>query len=145
MDSAFNVPGTRLRFGLDSLLGLVPGVGDAAAAAASAYILARAQQLGVPRATLMRMAFNLLLDVTIGAIPLVGDAFDVYWKANLRNVELLQRRARASAKGAEQQSRGDRAFVVVIAVMAFALVAASTIGAVYLLRILLGAISNAWR
>jgi hypothetical protein len=124
------------------LLGLLPGVGDVAAAAASLYILTRAQSLGASRATMVRMSLNLLLDLTIGAIPLVGDAFDAYWKANLRNVELLRRHAHASDKEARRLRRGDRAFVVFVFVLAFAAVAASIVGTMYLLAVLASAFSN---
>jgi hypothetical protein len=145
MDSAFTVPGTRFRFGLDALLGLLPGVGDVTAAAASLYILSRAQSLGASRATMVRMSLNLLLDLAIGAIPIVGDAFDAYWKANLRNVELLRRHARASGTEAGRLRRGDRAFVVVVFVLACSAIAASLVGAMYTLAFLVSAISNAWR
>ena len=93
MDAAFRVPGVGVRFGLDALLGLLPAVGDVTTSLISLYVLKRAHQLGASRATLGRMAFNVLLDMTIGAIPFLGDAFDIYFKANQRNVALLQQRA----------------------------------------------------
>jgi hypothetical protein len=144
MDSAFVVPGTRFRFGFDAMLGLLPGLGDAASAAASVYIMARARQLGASRATMLRMGMNLMLDVVIGAIPLVGDAFDVYWKANLRNVELLRRHARAAEAEAQRLRRGDRAFVAVVMLLVCVTIAASVTGTVYLLTMLVSALSNAW-
>jgi len=90
LDSKFRFPGTRLRFGADALLGLVPGLGDAATAAISLYILAEAARLGVGLPTLMRMAWNVAVDFGLGAVPLLGDVFDLFWKSNLRNVELLE-------------------------------------------------------
>ncbi len=90
LDSRFRVPGTTIRFGLDSLLGLVPGVGDAATTLPALYILLRAHRLGVPKKMLARMGWNVLLDLALGAIPVVGDLFDVGFKSNRRNVALLR-------------------------------------------------------
>ena len=91
MDSLFAIPGTRIRIGVDSLLGLVPVVGDLAAQAVAAYLIWEARQLGVPKFTLWRMVGNTLLDTVIGAVPLVGDAFDIAFRANMKNLRLLQR------------------------------------------------------
>ncbi|WP_347330378.1 DUF4112 domain-containing protein [Marinimicrobium locisalis] len=90
LDSAFRIPGTQVRLGVDPLIGLVPVVGDAVSALLSCYILNEASRLGVPRSLLVRMGFNILVDATLGAIPLVGDIFDVTWRANRRNLMLLQ-------------------------------------------------------
>jgi hypothetical protein len=90
LDSAVRVPGTQYRFGLDSLLGLIPGVGDAATALLGAYIVSEAARLGVPRWTVLKMAGNLGVDFLVGAVPLLGDLFDFAWKANLRNADLLE-------------------------------------------------------
>ena len=90
MDSLFRVPGTQIRVGLDSILGLVPGVGDALALAPAGYILWKAHQHGAPRRTLARMAANTGIDTLIGSIPLIGDLFYVGFKANRRNVALLK-------------------------------------------------------
>src|SRR5699024_5454147 len=87
----FRIPGTRVRFGFDSLLGLVPGIGDAATTLPAAYIVYRAHGLGVPWSTLARMGGNVAVDLFIGAIPVLGDIFDVGFKANRRNVALLRR------------------------------------------------------
>ena len=91
LDSRFRIPGLGVRFGLDSLLGLVPGLGDVAGFAPSAYLVWRAHRLGADRRTLGRMARNSGLDFAVGAIPVLGDLFDVGFKANRRNVELLKR------------------------------------------------------
>ena len=91
MDSAFVVPGTRVRVGLDAALGLVPGVGDLASGAIGLYIVLQARELGASRWLQARMMGNLLLDTAVGSVPLVGDAFDVLFKANLRNLRLLQK------------------------------------------------------
>jgi hypothetical protein len=91
LDSAFVLPGTNVRFGLDAVIGLVPGIGDAISAALSAYLVYEARQLGAPRHLIARMAGNVMLDAAIGAVPLLGDAADVLFRANQRNVALLRR------------------------------------------------------
>lgn len=89
LDSSIQVPGTRFRVGIDSLIGLIPGFGDAVGALLSSYILAEAARLGVPKATLIRMGLNVALETIVGMIPIAGDIFDMAWKANQRNVRLL--------------------------------------------------------
>jgi hypothetical protein len=91
MDSRFRLPGTNIRFGLDSLLGLIPGLGDGVLALPSAYVVLAAHRLGVSPLVLARMAGNVGIDMVIGAIPVLGDLFDVGFKANRRNVALLRR------------------------------------------------------
>jgi len=90
LDTAFILPGTNVRFGVESLLRLVPGVGDAIASALSFYLLYEAQRLGVPRLLLARMFGNVLLEGAVGFVPVAGDAFDVFFRANRRNVALLR-------------------------------------------------------
>jgi hypothetical protein len=97
LDTAFPVPGTNIRFGFDALIGLVPGIGDAVSTAMSLYIVHEAYALGVPRRVIARMLANVALDGIIGAVPLVGDAFDVLWRANRRNLALL--RSHLAARG----------------------------------------------
>ena len=77
--------------GLDSIIGLVPGIGDAITALISAYIVLEAWRFGLPRPVIMRMVSNILIDAAIGAVPVLGDLFDVAWKANMRNVELFNK------------------------------------------------------
>ena len=110
LDAGIAVPGTSVRVGLDPLLGLVPGLGDAVGALLSAWLLVEAIRLGAPRATLARIGSNIALDALIGAVPLLGDAFDVVWKANLKNVALLERHAMDPA-GA---GKSDRLFVTLL-------------------------------
>jgi hypothetical protein len=88
LDERFSLGG--FRFGLDGLLGLVPGIGDSIGALASAWLVLEARRLGAPRAILLRMIANLLLDYLVGAIPAVGDLFDFAFKANRRNLDLLR-------------------------------------------------------
>jgi hypothetical protein len=98
MDSAFRVPGSRIRFGADSVIGLIPGVGDLVSSLVTVYILGLARRHGVPRITLVRMASNVGIDFLIGSIPVAGDVFDVFWKANERNVALLRKHAVATTR-----------------------------------------------
>ena len=90
LDTAFVVPGTEIRFGLDALIGLVPGIGDAITTAMALYIVNEARALGAPRLLVARMLANVALDGVVGAVPLVGDAFDVAFRANRRNMALLR-------------------------------------------------------
>jgi hypothetical protein len=94
LDEAIRIPGTRWRIGFDGLVGLVPGVGDALTAVVALYPLAEGWRHGVPKRVLARMLGNLGLDLTVGAIPILGDLFDMRFKSNRRNVELLRRHFR---------------------------------------------------
>jgi hypothetical protein len=89
-DTAPLIPGTNIRFGVEALLRLVPGIGDAAASALSLYLLYEVSRLGVPRLLLARMLANVVLEGAVGALPIVGDAFDVFFRANRRNIALLR-------------------------------------------------------
>lgn len=91
MDAAIAIPGTRVRLGWDAVLGLVPGGGDLVSAMISAYIVAEAGRLGMPPGGLARMVANVAIDTVLGSLPVAGDLFDVLWRANLRNVALLER------------------------------------------------------
>jgi hypothetical protein len=91
LDEAFRIPGTRWRIGLDGIAGLVPGLGDASTALIALYPLLEAWRHGAPSSLLLRMLGNIGLDTAIGAVPLLGDLFDMRFKANRRNVELLRR------------------------------------------------------
>lgn len=91
MDSAVSVPGTSVTMGLESLIGLVPVAGDFAGGLLSCYVLFEGWRLGVPTNILLRMIGNILLEVVVGSVPVIGDAFDVAFKANVRNVQMLER------------------------------------------------------
>ena len=91
MDGAIGIPGTNIRMGLDALIGLVPVAGDMVSAIISSYLIWEARQLGAPRWLIARMVTNTFLDTTIGAIPVVGDAFDVMFRANMKNMALLRK------------------------------------------------------
>ncbi|KAB1198106.1 MULTISPECIES: DUF4112 domain-containing protein [Haloferax] len=134
LDNAIAIPGTNYRIGLDPILGLVPGIGDTTASAMSAYILVEAAMLGVPRATLARMFGNVLLDTVFGSIPLVGDVFDAAWKANTRNVRLLEERyGDFSGEGVEADRRVILVAVAVITVLLVALGVGITLAALWAL------------
>lgn len=90
LDSAIRIPGTGIRFGADSIVGLAPGIGDALTGLLAAYIVVEAARLGVPKRKLLRMAANVGLDATVGAIPILGDLFDVAFKANRRNLRIIE-------------------------------------------------------
>ena len=89
MDSNWRIPFTRVRFGADSLLGLIPGVGDAIGMGISLYALVLAQRMGAPKSLLFKMLANSAIDAGVGAIPLVGDVFDVFFKSNTKNLKLV--------------------------------------------------------
>ena len=90
MDAQFGLPGTRFRFGVDALIGLAPGVGDAMTGLLSLYVVWEARKLGAPPPLLARMLGNVAIEVVGGAVPVLGDLFDAAFKANLRNVALLE-------------------------------------------------------
>jgi hypothetical protein len=110
LDSAFRIPGTSVRFGLDPVLGLVPGMGDVTTPLFSAVLLLQAVRLRIPKVVQLRMLLNAAIDLAIGLVPLVGDLFDVAWKANVRNLALLERYAQPGARA----TRADWAFVLVV-------------------------------
>lgn len=105
LDDSLGIPGTRWRIGLDPLIGLIPGFGDGAGALVSLYVIVESARLGVSRATLLRMAGNVALEAIVGAIPLIGDLFDAGWKANVRNLRLLEAHL-ADPRGVRRASRG---------------------------------------
>ena len=94
LDDAFRIPGTAIRFGLDPLIGLFPGIGDALTGLLGFLIVLAAWQRRLPKVTMARMAVNILIDSVVGAVPVVGDAFDVMWKSNRMNYNLLMRHRR---------------------------------------------------
>lgn len=130
MDSVFEIPGLGIRFGLDALVGLIPGLGDLLTTLASLYILGAARRYGVPRITMVRMAANIAIDYVFGSFPVVGDVFDIYWKANLRNVALLRRHLLATPSEERRARSGDWLFVAGLMVL--------------LITLLVGAVAIAW-
>jgi hypothetical protein len=138
LDTAVGVPGTRLRIGLDAILGLIPGAGDAVSAALSGYIILAAARAGASKPVLLRMVGNVLLDTIIGAVPVLGDLFDVVFRSNARNVALLERHAVDPAR----VDRGSRRLgVVVVAILVLAILGIVTLGFL-LARMLWGLITS---
>lgn len=121
LDGLFKIPGTGWRFGLDSLIGLIPNVGDISTSLVSFYILIAGVRYGVPKITLIRMAFNIGLDYVVGAIPFIGDAFDFFWKANKQNMELIRERGAGRGKG----TTSDWIFVIAIILILLGILAGS--------------------
>jgi hypothetical protein len=126
LDDSIQVPGTEFRIGIEPLIGLLPVVGDGFGLAVSAYVFAVATRTGVPRATLARVAFVLWLDAVVGSVPVLGDLFDAYWKANLRSTRLLEARLAdpASAAADRRYLRRLAAAVVAITLVAVAVLVA---------------------
>ena len=110
LDSAFRVPGTQMTFGLDPIIGLIPGLGDLTTPFFSALLLLHAVRLRIPRVVQLRMVMNAAIDLAIGLIPVAGDFMDFGWKANVRNLALLEQHARPGAKA----TADDWAFVTVV-------------------------------
>lgn len=129
-DEAVAVPGTRLAVGLDALVGLVPGLGDALGALVAGSVLVTALRAGVPATVAARMLLNIAVDAGIGAVPLAGDLFDAGFRANRRNVALLERWLADPARTA----RGSRVALAALAVATVALLAAITYGAFWIAR-----------
>jgi hypothetical protein len=129
LDDMFRIPGTQIRFGLDAVIGWVPGIGDAAASIASFLIVFAAWRRGVKVVTLVRMIANVLLESTVGAIPLAGDVFHIFWKANRRNYLLLIREK-------EQPGSNTRRDWMFLAIILFTVIAAAGIPIAILIWIL---------
>jgi hypothetical protein len=113
------LPGTNARIGLDPILGLLPGVGDFLAAVLSSYVVIAAARLGAPRPVLARMLMNLGVDTLVGVVPLLGDLFDVGWKANMRNAALLDSYV-MHPRATRKSSRAVVAVVAMALVLMFA-------------------------
>lgn len=117
LDSAFVVPGTSYRVGLDPIVGLIPGIGDLVSPLFMIAILWQARDLDLPRVVQLRMIFNVAIDALLGAVPLLGDLFDFAWKANVRNLTLLERHATEERRA----STGDWLFVSMLTVAVIAI------------------------
>lgn len=133
LDDMFRIPGTQIRFGLDAVIGWVPGIGDAMAGIASFFIVFAAWRRGVQAVTLVRMIANVVLETAIGAIPVAGDIFHVFWKANRRNYRLLMREKEQPGSN----SKKDWMFLGVILFAALAAVAIPIGILIWILRSLL--------
>jgi hypothetical protein len=128
LDELVGVPGTPIKVGLDPVIGLIPVVGDAVAAGVGAWVIAEAARFGIPRLVLGRMVLNLLLDLGIGAIPILGDVYDLFFRSNSRNLALFRRHA----LDPDASTRGERAFfagllLVIVGILWLAFVALGTL------------------
>ncbi|MDF1599272.1 DUF4112 domain-containing protein [Mesorhizobium sp. YIM 152430] len=90
LDTRWKIPGIGVRFGIDPVLGLIPGAGDLVAGAISTYVIVKAHRLGAPKSMLVRMAGNVAVDTVVGSVPILGSVFDLFYKASTRNLRLLQ-------------------------------------------------------
>src|SRR5215212_2227199 len=133
MDDLFRVPVLGWRFGLDALVGLIPGLGDTGTALVSFYILAAGVRHRVPKITLLRMGLNIGIDYVLGMLPVVGDIADAWWKSNQKNVALLRERATISAGEARAGRLSDWIFVGGMVVGLVALAIGSAVVSLYLL------------
>jgi hypothetical protein len=133
LDNSIPIPGTPFRIGLDSIIGLIPGVGDLVGGAFSLYIILEAAKLGAARSLLARMGWNVAIDVLVGAVPLLGDLFDAGWKANVRNLALLERQVQRPVESA----RSNRRFVMLVGVSLFLLLAGAAALTVLLIKLLM--------
>ena len=132
LDNAVRVPGTSMRFGLDPVLGLFPGLGDIAGAALSGYVVLLASQLGAPTTVIVRMLGNVVIDTVGGTVPVIGDLFDAGWKSNSRNLALLERHLGKP----ESTKRASRAVVWLTVAALLLLGVGSIVVAVLLVRAL---------
>jgi len=130
MDEFLRFPGTKIRFGLDPIIGLLPGIGDVSSAIISAVALVHAARYGVPKILLARMAMNILINELVGIIPGLGDAFSFWFKSNVRNYELLRRYSAAPARS----RKGDWIFLVAVLSLLFVIVCAGLIVSLLVLQ-----------
>ena len=134
LDSSLPIPGTRFTLGIDQIVGLVPGLGDLLAGLFSLYIIIEAARMGVPRGLLARMGWNVAVDTLVGEVPILGDFFDVVFKANIRNLALLEGYLERPA----EVRRSSRRFAALIVVGLVVLSAGAVAFAVLLLHLISG-------
>ena len=132
LDNWVKIPVVGWRFGLDAIIGLIPNIGDSITSLASFYILIAGVRYGVPKITLLRMAFNIGLDYLVGTIPFIGDAFDFFWKSNRQNMDLIRTRATGKNVG----TTGDYIFVFGIILLLIGLLVGSILVSFYVLSLL---------
>ncbi|MEM6590881.1 MAG: DUF4112 domain-containing protein, partial [Cyanobacteria bacterium P01_C01_bin.73] len=146
------IPGTDFKFGLDPILGLLPGGGDLLSGGISVYILYEAMRLGMPKATLLKMAGNIVLELIVGTIPVLGDAFDVAWKANAQNVKLMEQHidptltqqplTQQPLTQPGQPKAANQWFALVLIVGLLALIVLAAIGTVWILAAVFNLLSQ---
>jgi len=134
LDRAIRIPGTNIRFGLDPIIGLIPGAGDMVGAGLSGYVIVLAARAGAPRSVLTRMVANVAIDSLLGSVPAVGDLFDFAWKSNTKNVELLK----AHIDRPAEATGASRGFVAIMLLLLALLAAGAVWAAVVVGKLLLG-------
>lgn len=134
LDWAFVVPGTNLRFGVDTVIGLLPVVGDVISSAVGSYIILVAAKLGVPRAVVWRMLMNQGIDAAVGLVPFAGDLLDAAWRSNAKNARLLE----AALENPDRARRGSTWVLVGLVLAVLAIGAAGAVGTYFVLRWALG-------
>ena len=134
LDSSIPIPGTRLTVGLEALIGLFPVIGDLIGVALSSYILSQAAKLGAPRSVLWRIAFNIAVEGVVGIIPFAGDVFDAAFKANQRNVQLLD----AWLDAPRRTERSTRTFAALLVLALVTVLVLVGLGSYFLLRAIFG-------
>ncbi len=139
MDELLRLPGTRFRFGIDPLIGLIPGIGDTASALVSAAALIKATRHGLPKILLARMAMNILINEFVGIVPVVGDAFSFWFKSNTRNLRLIQE----YVGGRRAARTSDWAFVLAILLVLGMVVAAGLFVSLLIIQFLLNSVPAA--
>jgi hypothetical protein len=132
LDNSIPIPGTNFRIGLESIIGLVPGFGDLVGGGFSLYLMLEAARMGVPASLLVRMGWNVVVDVVVGAVPFLGDLFDAGFKANTRNLALLDRHVQSPGRS----RRASRRFVAVLVLLLFLVVVGAIALAVALVQLL---------
>jgi hypothetical protein len=140
LDSRFVIPGTSIRFGLDPVVSLVPVVGELASPVFAMLLLVQGARQGVPKVVLVRMLLNAFVDALIGAVPVAGSVADIFWRANRRNMALLERHARPGVA----PTQGDYAFVFGMAMLFGALIAIPMILAIWLTSLAWRWMTAAW-
>ncbi|HEY9853674.1 MAG TPA: DUF4112 domain-containing protein [Leptolyngbyaceae cyanobacterium] len=138
LDNAIPIPGTDYRIGIDPILGLIPGGGDTIAAVLSAYIVIEAARLGLPRESLIRMVFNLIVDTALGSLPFLGDIFDATWKANIKNLALIESHLALPQKS----KKVDRVFLIFLIIALMLIVMTVTFISVVLFKLILGLVNG---
>ena len=135
LDSAFPLPG-GFRIGIDGIIGLIPGFGDIAGSIASSYIIVESARLGASTTTLLRMAMNVLVESLVGLIPFLGDLFDIFWKANDKNMALLEKQLAAAPPASSPETRLKVAVFIILFLMLAGVAAIAYLGFTLLLRLI---------
>ncbi|OGR19489.1 MAG: hypothetical protein A2X81_20440 [Desulfobacterales bacterium GWB2_56_26] len=135
LDSAIPLPG-GYRIGLDGIIGLIPGFGDIAGSIASSYIIIESARLGASTSTLLRMVMNVLVESVVGLIPFLGDLFDIVWKANEKNMALMDKQLAAAPPASSPETRIKAVVFIVLFVMLAGVIAIAYLGFKILLRLI---------